>query len=235
MKSLRILEDNTVIPDKRAVKTFMTAAVTKPDKHTRTFQSFVQLIFKGWGSCRDSVQLIWEIPTGKVTESGWSELNWGWGCGLGLQVHALEWGQMVWSLLRGMFSQTSWLWWLTFGAWVTHRCYSLNPETITESHTTPAADTLSLPEVQQCTDDTLSLSVCLSLAWVRPSILGGELISIYQPITRVCKQYEWERWQMALQLLHICSVADQHISFTVFVVWQAVLCCIMLFVFVRGN
>ncbi len=75
-----------------------------------------------------------------------------------MQVHALERGQTVWSLLRGLFSQTSRSWWLTFGTRVTHPCFSFNPETITESHSTLATDTPSLPAVQQCTDDTLCLS-----------------------------------------------------------------------------
>lgn len=65
---------------------------------------------------------------------------------------------MIRSLLRAMFSQTSRPGWLAFGAWVTHPCFSLNPETITESHSTPARDTPSLPSTAH-----RWYSVCVSL------------------------------------------------------------------------
>lgn len=52
----------------------MTAAVTKPNKHTRTFQSFVQLNFKGWGVVVTAYSLT-DKSQGAKLESGWSELN----------------------------------------------------------------------------------------------------------------------------------------------------------------
>lgn len=135
---------------------------------------------------------------GEATMSEWSELS------LRLTVHALERGQMVWSLNPGLSSQPSWTRWLTFGAWVTHPCFRIGPETITESHSAPATDTPSLPPVQQCMDDTLF--------FFDPSIpnrtlfFRGKSFPSISRIRRVCKQCKWERWQMVLQSLDICKV-----------------------------
>lgn len=151
-----ILEDNTVTFDKWVVQTFMAAAVTKQDKHTRTFQSFVQLIFKGCYSDSDSVQLNWEIPrVGDMV------------CRGEVQVRALEGGQMVWSLFRGQFSQTSWPWWLTFGALGDSSLLQPKPrDDYRESHHSSNRHSIITygSTVHRCP------SVCLSLMWVRPAI-----------------------------------------------------------------
>lgn len=81
-------------------------------------------MFKDWGVVVTANNLTEKSKEAKLQSQG--------GLRLGMQVHALERGQMVWSLLPGLFSQTSWPRWLTFGAWVTHPCFSLDPETITE-------------------------------------------------------------------------------------------------------
>lgn len=88
-----------------------------------------------------------------------------------LQVPVLEHNQMVWPLLRAMFSQTSQPRWLTFGPWVTHPCFILNPETIT---VTPLQkQTLHHYLWFRSTTATLCPRLsCLSLIWLRPLILA---------------------------------------------------------------
>lgn len=147
----------------------------------------------------------------KVTERGvvWSELDVVRGGGGGCRSALRSEAKTVWSLLRGLFSQTSWPQWLTFGAWVTHPCLNLDPETITVSRCALATDAPSLPVVQQCTDDTLSCPVPSSESHL---LFSGEIISIHQPIRCVGKQYKWECWQMVLQLLYICKVAESGVD-----------------------
>lgn len=143
-----------------------------------------------------------------------SEVNRAW---------SRTWGQMCWSLLRGLFSQPSRPW-----RWSIWGLGDSSLQTITQSHSTPATDTPWLPVVPQSTDDTLPFSV--HLIWVIPSYFSGEIITPHQATGQVCKQYKWECWQM----LHIYKVAVLYqSSLTVLV---AVLCCVMLFFFfVRGN
>lgn len=212
-------------------RSFMTTAVTKPDKYTRTFQSFVQLIFKVWGA-EVTANNLTEKSQGAMLESQ-GGLNWTedvedviQGC-----------GSTLWSGLssEGWFSQSSWRWWLTFGAWVTHSCFSLNTETITESHSTPATDTPSLPVVQQYTDDTQSLSDCLHLSQTF-YFQGNSFLSIILSdvsvnntngrVGRWCSNY-----RTFVGLVKVSLISIFHL--------QPSLCdkqhCIMLFAFVRGN
>lgn len=68
----------------------MTAAVSKPDKHTRTFQSFVQLIFKGWEVAVTAYNLTEKSQGAKLQSPG--GLNW-------TEVGDVVWGyrSMLWS------------------------------------------------------------------------------------------------------------------------------------------
>lgn len=145
----------------------------------------------------------------------WAKVGRGCGFEVGGGSHDQDRSKTHWSLLQALESQTSWTGWLTFGAWVTHPSLSVNPETITQSHN---------HSIVTC-GSTVSLSVSCSSESGR--LFWGQLISIYQPIRCVCKQYEWERWQMVLQLEYISkvwqSVVDQHNSLTIFTVWQALL------------
>lgn len=114
------------------------------------------------------MQHIWGIPRGKVTEAGWSKL----GMWFRVQVCVLERGQMVWCLLRGLFSQTSRPWWLTFGDWVTHPCFSLNPETITGSHHSSNRHSIITWGWMLHRWHSVPLLSVSRLIWVRQSILG---------------------------------------------------------------
>lgn len=167
--------------------------------HTSTQGHFSHLsnyFFKGWMTQRN-----WDRSYRARGGLIWTGRGRG-GCRSALWSEA----RMVWSVLRGL---TSWPRWLTFGARVTHPCLILDPETITVSRCAPATDAPSLPVVQQCTDDTLSCPVPSSESHL---LFSGGIISIHQPTRCVGKQYKWECWQMALQLLYICKVAESGVD-----------------------
>ena len=168
----------------------------------------------------------------------WSEVIWGWGGDVPGPRFGVEPDGVS---FRGLCSSTRWPGWLTFGAWVTHLCLSLNPETITERHTTSATATPSAIVTCGSTVHTWrSVPLCLPPAH-QTFYFRGKLISIYQPIWRLCKQHKLGGWRAVLLLYNLTVLTRSHKALLISVfhlqssLCEAVFYSALLFVFVRGN
>lgn len=90
--------------------------------------------------------------------------------------------------------------WLTFATGVTHPRFSLKPR---DNYGASRRSSGRRPIIT-C-GSAAAARLILHLIWVILSIFRGNHLSPVKPIRCVCKQCKWERWQMALRLLHICK------------------------------